>query len=115
MRTYNMEAVGIVKVLNKQFKGMNCKEGVQFILQKKVTPSTIKAYKEHDYTLWYMNNNKKYQATRIVHTARVVTEKEEEDINKYMEEQLLMRIYSILLDNNNLKSMLDGSFTGYRI
>lgn len=115
MRTYNMEAVGIVKVLNNKFKAMNCKDGVQFILQKRVTPSTIKAYKEHDYTLWYIFNNKKYQVTRIVHTARVVTEKEEEYINKYMEEELLMRVYSILLDELNLKSMVDGSFTGYGI
>lgn len=115
MRTYNMEAVGIVNTLNKKFKWMNCKEGVQFILQKKITPSSIKALKEYDYTLWYINNGKKYQATRIVHTTRAVTEKEKDDTIKYMEEQLLISIYNILLDQNNLKTMLDGSFTGYGI
>lgn len=111
-----MNAIGIVEALNKKFESGGCKKGVYFILHKKIsTNSTIKAYKEYDYTLWYINEGKKYQATRIVHTARVVTEKEEENIVNYMEEQLLMRVFSILQDSINLKSMLDGSFTGYGI
>lgn len=111
-----MDAVGIVEALNTEFESRGCKKGVYFILHKKISAnSTMKAYKEYDYTLWYINDGKKYQATRIVHTARVVTEKEEEHITNYMEEAILMRIFSILQDNINLKSMLDGSFTGYGI
>lgn len=111
-----MNAVGIVEALNKKFESDGCKKGVHFILHKKISAnSTMKAYKEYDYTLWYINEGKKYQATRIVHTARVVTEKEEENIVNYMEEALLMRVFSILQDSINLKSMLDGSFTGYGI
>lgn len=111
-----MNAVGIVEVLNREFEYNGCKKGVHFILHKKISAnSTMKAYKEYDYTLWYINEGKKYQVTRVVHTSRVVTEKEEESIVNYMEEQLLLRIFSILQDSINLKSMLDGSFTGYGI
>ncbi len=111
-----MDAIGIVEALNKKFESMECKKGIHFILHKKIEcNSTIKAYKEYDYTLWYISDSKKYQATRIVYTARVVTEKEESDIVSYMEEQLLTATYNLLLDHINLNSMLDGSFTGYGI
>ena len=111
-----MNAVEIVEALNKEFETKECKKGVCFILHKKISSdSTIKAYKEYDYTLWYINEEKKYQAARIVHIDRVVNEKEEKQVISYMEKALLMKIFSLLQDSNTIKSMLDGSFTGYGI
>lgn len=111
-----MNAVEIVNILNKKFESLNCKKEVHFVLHKVVnTNKTVKAHKEYDYTLWYLNDDKKYQTFRIVHSCRVTTEKEEENVIKYMESVLLTRIFSLFQDTDNLKSMLDGTFTGYGI
>lgn len=111
-----MDAVGIVEALNIKFEDMKCKKGVHFILHKMVIcNSTIKAYKEYDYTLWYIADGKKYQVTRIVHKARVVTEKEENDVIKFMEKSLLSSVFNLFLDHNNLILMLDGKFKGYTV
>lgn len=110
-----MDATGIVEVLNKRFEAMKCKKGIHFILHKRIDSKPIKAYKEYNFTLWYVNGDNKYPVTNITHISRVVTESEKNNAIKYMEEQLLMNIYSLLLDNVNLNSMLDGSFTGYKV
>lgn len=109
-----MDATGIVEELNNLIESLECKKGVYFILHKKIVPSSIKAYKEYDYTLWYINGKNKYQVTRIFHTARAVTEKEENCTIKYMETQLLQRIFSIIKDTKFLE-MINGNFIGYGI
>lgn len=109
-----MDAVGIVEVLNTKFEWMQCKKGVYFILHKEIECNSFsKAYKEYKYTLWYINNGEKYKVTTISHTSRVVTEKEETDMVKYMEELLLTFILNLLLDHDNLTLMLDGRFKGF--
>lgn len=109
-----MDAVGIVEVLNTKFEWMQCKKGVHFILHKEIECNSFsKAYKEYKYTLWYINNGEKYKVTTISHTSRVVTEKEEADMVKYMEELLLTFILTLLLDHDNLTLMLDGRFKGF--
>ncbi len=109
-----MDAVGIVEVLNTKFEWMQCKKGVHFILHKEIECNSFsKAYKEYKYTLWYINNGEKYKVTTISHTSRVVTEKEETDMVKYMEELLLTFILTLLLDHDNLTLMLDGRFKGF--
>lgn len=110
-----MDSEGIVEVLNRKFEAMKCKDGVHFILHKRVEDKPIKAYKEYRFTLWYVSRNTKYPVTCITYTSRVVTESEKNNIIRHMEEQLLMNIYSLLQDNINLNSMLDGSFTGYKV
>lgn len=108
-----MDAVGIVETLNTKFESMNCKKGVHFILHKEIECNSFsKAYKEYKYTLWYINNGEKHKVTTISHTSRVVTEKEETDMVKYMEEQLLTYILTFLLDYNNLTKMLNGNYKG---
>lgn len=109
-----MDAVGIVEALNTKFEWMQCKKGVHFILHKEIECNSFsKAYKEYKYTLWYINNGEKYKVTTISHTSRVVTEKEEIDMVRYMEELLLISILTLLLDHDNLTLMLDGRFKGF--
>ena len=111
-----MNAVEIVEALNLKFEMMNCAKGVHFILQKQIkVNSVVNAYKDFDYTLWYVNEKGKYQVMRHAATARVVTGKEKEDFIKHMDKKLLIDIFSLFQDNDTIKSMLDGSFTGYGI
>ena len=109
-----MDAVEIVEALNTKFKIMNCAEGVHFILHKRIeVNSIVKAYKDFNYTLWYISKEGKYQVIKHTETARVVTEKEREDFIKHMDKKLLIDIFSLFQDNNTIKTMLDGNFTGY--
>lgn len=110
-----MDAVGIVETFNKKIEGFRHNKDIYFVLHKKIECMAIKAYKQYDYTLWYINKDKKYQAIRIVHSARAVTDKEKEDIVKYMECRLLDSILGILLTPDVFDLMLEGKFTGYGI
>lgn len=110
-----MDATEIIKVLNKEFEIDNQSNKIFFILQKKIIPNSIKAYKTYEYTLWYINDKTKYKATRMEHTARVVTEKEEADMIKYMDSQLLHYIFRTLQDPVLIADMKKGNFTGYGI
>lgn len=103
----------IVETLHKYLKGIGCDSNVHLVLHKKITPAAMKAYKEYNYTLWYINKENRYPVTRIVHIARVTTDKEDRDVTDYMEEQLLIKIFSLLRENRIIKPMLDGSFVGY--
>ena len=108
-----MDAVGLVDVLNTKLESMKCKKGVHFILHKEVECSSFsKAYKEYKWTLWYINNEEKFKVTTLSHTSRVVTEKEESEMTKYMEDSLLTSIFNLLLDHDNLTLMLDGRYKG---
>lgn len=109
-----MNAVEIVEALNLKFELMNCAKGVHFVLHKQIeVNSVVKAYKDFDYTLWYVSEKGKYQVMRHAETARVVTEKEKEDFIKHMDRKLLIDIFSLFQDGVYLKFMLDGSFIGY--
>ena len=109
----DMDAVGIVEVLNTKFESMNCKKGVHFILHKEIKCNSFsKAYKEYKWTLWYISNGEKFKVTTLSHASRVVTEKEESEMTKYMEESLLTFIFNLLLDHNNLTLMLNGRYKG---
>lgn len=108
-----MNAIGIVETLNTKFECMQCKKGVYFILHKEIECNSFsKAYKEYKWTLWYINNGEKLRVTTLSHTSRVVTEKEESEMVKYMEELLLTFIFNLLLDYNNLTLMLNGRYKG---
>lgn len=108
-----MDAVGIVEVLNTKLESMKCKKGVHFILHKEIECNSFsKAYKEYKWTLWYINNGEKFKVTTISHISRVVTEKEESEMTKCMEESLLTSIFNLLLDHDNLTLMLDGRYKG---
>lgn len=108
-----MDAVGIVEVLNTKFECMECKKGVHFILHKEIECNSFsKAYKEYKWTLWYINSGEKFKVTTISHISRVVTEKEESEMTKCMEESLLTFIFNLLLDHDNLTLMLDGRYKG---
>nr|DAM97283.1 MAG TPA: hypothetical protein [Crassvirales sp.] len=109
----DMDAVGIVEVLNTKFESMNCKKGVHFILHKEIECNSFsKAYKEYKWDLWYINNGEKSKVTTLSNTSRVITEKEESEMTKYMEESLLTFIFNLLLDHNNLTLMLNGRYKG---
>lgn len=111
-----MDAVGIVEVLNTKFERMKCNKGVHFILHKEIECNNFsKAYKEYKWTLWYINNGEKSKVTTLSHTSRIVTEKEESEMIKLMEESLLALIFNLLLDHDNLTLMLDGKFKGYTV
>lgn len=111
-----MDAVGIVEVLNTKFEWMRCKKGVHFILHKEIECNSFsKAYKEYKWTLWYINNGEKFKVTTISHISRVVTEKEESEMTKCMEESLLTSIFNLLLDHDSLTLMLNGKFKGYTV
>lgn len=108
-----MDAIGIVETLNKKFESMECKKGVHFILHKEIECNSFsKAYKEYKWTLWYINSGEKFKVTTLSHTSRVVTEKEESEMTKCMEESLLSFICNLLLDHDNLTLMLDGRYKG---
>lgn len=116
MRICNMEAVTIVEILNKKFELMNCVKGVHFILQKLTkNNNSFKAYKEYNYKLWYLYNGQKHIIIDIKHTAREVSDSEKAENIKYMDEQLLLRIFSLFTDNININPMLKGEFQGYGI
>lgn len=111
-----MDAIGIVETLNKKFESMECKKGVHFILHKEIECNSFsKAYKEYKWTLWYINSGEKFKVTTLSHTSRVITEKEESEMVKYMEESLLTLILNLLLDHDNLTLMLDGKFKDYTV
>ena len=108
-----MDAVGIVEVLNTKFECMGCNKGVHFILHKEIECNNFsKAYKEYKWTLWYINNGEKFKVTTLSHISRIVTEKEESEMTKYMEELLLDFIFNLLLDHDNLTLVLDGKYKG---
>ena len=108
-----MDAVGIVEVLNTKLESMKCKKGVHFILHKEIECNSFsKAYKEYKWTLWYINNGEKFKVTTLSNTSRIVTEKEESEMTKYMEESLLTFIFNLLLDHDNLTLMLNGRYKG---
>lgn len=108
-----MNAIGIVETLNTKFECIQCKKGVHFILHKKIECNSFsKAYKEYKWTLWYINSGEKFRVTTLSHTSRVVTEKEESEMVKYMEELLLTFIFNLLLDHDNLTLMLNGRYKG---
>lgn len=111
-----MGAVGIVEVLNTKFEWMQCKKGVHFILHKQIECNSFsKAYKEYKWILWYINNGEKFKVTTLFRTSRVVTEKKESEMTKYMQESLLTSIFNLLLDHDNLILMLNGKFKGYTV
>ena len=108
-----MDAVGIVETLNIKFESMKCKKGVHFILHKEIECNSFsKAYKEYKWTLWYINNGEKFKVITLSHTSRIVTEREELEMIKYMEELLLTFIFNLLQDYDNLTLMLDGRYKG---
>lgn len=107
-----MNAHNFITVLNEEFEANKSK--AHFVLLRKTTYSAVsKAYKEYEYTLYYIIGKSKYTVTTINHTARVVTDKEEENVQTYMAEQLLHRIFSLFQDTENYHKMLNGEFKGY--
>lgn len=111
-----MDATGIVEVLNNKFEHMGCTKGVHFVLQKYILDNKpFKAYKTYTYRLWYINKRKQYIIGEIKHTNREVSDAEKKSNIKYMDSQLLIKVFSILMDNINLNLMLKGEFQGYGI
>lgn len=109
-----MDAIGIVEVLNNKLESMKCKKGIHFILHKKIDSNSFsKAYKTYEYVLWYINGKERIKTLRMEHTARVVTEKEEEKTIKELENQLLMSIFNLLQDPINFNTILNGEFKGF--
>lgn len=107
-----MEAVGIIDVFNKFLGDI---DGVVIVLQKAKMQTQVKAFKEYTWIVWYINNGKKYQLFAHNHTAREVTEAEERHNIKVMEEHLLSNLFNITQDNELLKSLRNGEFTGWGI
>lgn len=116
MRIYNilkiMEAVEVVKVFSN---AVNVPNDVVIVLHKAKLHTSIKAFTEHVWTVWYVKNNKRYSLCEIRHTAREVTEAEERNNIKVMEANLITNLFSIISDKELLKSLRNGEFTGWGI
>lgn len=108
-----MDAISIIEVFNKTLEDKGSK--AHLILQKTKESCTVKAFKEHTWTVWYIVDGKKYQLTCIVHVAREVTEKEELHNISALEEELLKRLFNDMSDSALFNSLVDGSFKGFGI
>lgn len=105
-----METKDIIKIFNETIQKNNSSNQIHFVVVKKITPSIFKAYKQYEYTLWCICNNKKFKVKTMQQTARVITDKEKESITKRMEELLLSNLYLLLLEEVTLNSLLNGSY-----
>lgn len=112
MRTYNMEAVEVVKVFSN---AVNVPDDVTIVLHKAKLHTPIKALIKNTWTVWYIKDDRRYILCVVNHTAREVTEAEEKHNIKVIEAQLLTNLFSIVSDEKLLKSLRNGEFTGWGI
>ena len=107
-----MEAVDIVKVFEKF---LELPDNTILVLQKVKNQETIKAYKTYIWTLWYIIGKKRYSLLSLVLSSREVTETEERHNIGIMEKQLLSELFKLSRNNELLKSLRNGEFTGWGI
>lgn len=107
-----MEAVDIVKVFERT---LELPVNTVLVLQKAKKQEAVKAYKTHIWTLWYIIDKKRYSLLTIANSSREVTEVEERGNKEKMEMQLLDQLFKISRNNELLKSLKNGEFTGWGI
>lgn len=107
-----MKAVDIVEVFEKT---LELPANITLVLQRVKKQETVKAYKTHIWTLWYIRDKKRYSLLLLVHSSREVTEAEEKHNTEVMEKQLLSELFKLSRNNDLLKSLKDGEFTGWGI
>ena len=95
-----MKAEDIIEGLNRHIeekrKGLGYSVKGHLILQKTNKPHPImKAYKEYNYFLWFINNGKKHIVCQVSMTDRVLTGQEDVIIRK-MNIELCKTIFSFI-------------------
>lgn len=107
-----MNTQQIVDTLNEHFVNLGNSK-VHFIVLRRVEPNpTFTAYKEYEYTLWYVNKETKYKVLKFSQTGRVTNEEEVAKMLELMKEQLLLKIFEMLQNKELVDSLLDGTFKG---
>lgn len=103
-----METSGIVEILNKKLKSLGAKS--LCVLYKTKDSPVINAYKEYTWELWHVFNKEKTLLFSIKETFRETCDREEKKNTKVMEENLLNKVYGLLLNKPVIKAIIDGKF-----
>ena len=110
MKTYSMDAIGIVEAFGSQ---LDLNKRCQIILHKAKMPTEIKAYKRYIWTIWFINGSNRYSILEVRNNYREVSDSEIEKNIKNMEYLLLQELYKLCRNNELMRALHNGEFTGF--
>lgn len=112
-----MKLEDIIEGLNRHIEGRRKNLGIDLIqghlvLQKTIKPhSTFKAYKEYNFTIWFVKGRDRFVVLMVNHVARVV-DGHEETLMKEMTIRLSEMIFN-WMGSNFYEQVVKGEYNGY--
>lgn len=112
-----MKLEDIIEGLNRHIEGRRKNLGIDpiqghLVLQKTIKPhSTFKAYKEYNFTIWFVKGRDRFVVLMINHVARVV-DGHEETLMKEMTIRLSEMIFN-WMGSNFYEQVVKGEYNGY--
>ena len=112
-----MKLEDLVEGLNRHIENKRKKLGINpiqghLVLQKTVKPhGTFKAYKEYNFTMWFVKGRDRFVALMLNHVARVI-DGHEEKLMKYMTVILSEMIFN-WIGSNFYEQIVKGEYNGY--
>ena len=112
-----MKLEDIIEGLNRHIEGKRKSLGIDpiqghLVLQKTIKPhSTFKAYKEYNFTIWFVKGRNRFVVLMLNHVARVV-DGHEETLMKEMTIRLSEMIFN-WMGSNFYEQVVKGEYNGY--
>lgn len=112
-----MKLENIIEGLNRHIEGRRKNLGIDpiqghLVLQKTIKPhGTFKAYKEYNFTIWFVKGRDRFVVLMINHVARVV-DGHEETLMKEMTIRLSEMIFN-WMGSNFYEQVVKGEYNGY--
>lgn len=111
-----MKIEDIIEGLNQSIEdkrdALKIKTTGHLVLQKTINAHpTFKAYKEYEFTIWFVKNSKKYRVITLKETAKVL-EGQEESIIRRMNVGLSRMIFN-WINSNFYEQVIKGEYNGY--
>lgn len=91
----------IIECLNKNIelrrKELNIEVKGHLVIQKKITSdSTFKAYKNYEYTVWYIRGKERFRVITVNCKERVINDSQNEIVTNRIEEELVINIFKFI-------------------
>ena len=111
-----MKAEDIIEGLNRSIEdkrdALKIKTTGHLVLQRTVKPhQTFKAYKEYEFVIWFVKNDKKHRVITLKETAKVLDGQEESMIRRMNVE--LSRLIFNWVGSNFYEQVIKGEYNGY--
>lgn len=113
----NMKIEDIIEGLNRHIEGRRKSFGMghiqgRLVLQKTIKPhNTFKAYKEYNFTIWFIKGRGRFRVLTLNHVARVI-DGHEETLIREMTIRLSEMIFN-WIGSNFYEQVIKGEYNGY--